>query len=154
MMRRRQQLAVITFNIFTIMLWGAFVYAFLTRTRELVSWSVVDLYLIALSYFASDKEIRRWRHEHRSTKHRGELIVLGWIITVVFMLGVEVAGGQEHGYHVPAHMPLTVGGVVIIYLITQYLKTEYRKGFPPERNGPRAARRLSQRHHPARRKSA
>lgn len=130
----RQNIFVIGFNLFTILLWGSFVYAFVTRQSVIVPWSLVDLYLLVLTFYAADKELRRWRHTHRSTQHRGEYITVGWIVTILFMLGVEVAGGGAYGYAVPAHMGLAVGGIVILYFITQYLKAEYeQRDFEQER---------------------
>lgn len=123
--QKTQQYFVIGFNLFTVILWGSFVYAFFSRQSVIVPWSLVDLYLITLSFYAADKEIRRWRHLHRSTKLRGEYITFGWIGTIVFMLGIEVAGGGAYHYSVPQHMGLAVGGILIIYFVTQYLKAEY-----------------------------
>lgn len=131
MRQYRQNLFVIGFNIATILLWGSFVYAFFGKQALTIPWSVVDLYLLVLTFYAADKEIRRWRHTHSSTQHRGEYITFGWVVTIAFMLGVEVAGGGPAGYSVPSHMGLAVGGIVILYFITQYLKAEYeQRSFP------------------------
>lgn len=129
---QRLQLFTLGFNLFTILLWGAFVYAFLTQQSIEVPWSVVDLYLITLTFYAADKEIRRWRHAHQSRKHRGEYITLGWIVTFLFILGVDLAGGSKEGFGVPPHLGLAVGGVVVVYVVTQYLKAEYGRGFAVE----------------------
>ena len=123
----RQNIFVIGFNLATILLWGAFVYAFVSKHALTIPWSLVDLYLLVLTFYAADKEIRRWRHAHRSTQRRGEYITVGWVATMAFMLGVEVAGGGATGYSVPSHMGLAVGGIVILYFITQYLKAEYEQ---------------------------
>lgn len=129
---KRQHFFVIAFNITTIFLWGVFVYAFFTKQSIEIPWSVVDLYLLVLTFYATDKEFRRWRHEHRSTRSRGEYITIGWAATLLFMFGAEIAGGGRYGYSVPPHMSLAVGGVVIIYFITQYLKAEFGRGFASE----------------------
>lgn len=123
----RQNIFVIGFNIATILLWGAFVYVFVSRQGVTVPWSLVDLYLLVLTFYAADKELRRWRHTHRSTQHRGEYITFGWVVTIALMLGVEVAGGGSAGYTIPPHMGLAVGGIVLLYFITQYLKAEYEQ---------------------------
>lgn len=118
---------VILFNIATIVLWGAFVYAFLSRNAIEISWTVVDLYLIVLTYYAGEKEILRWRNKYRSVRRRGEYFVVGWVVTMFVMIMVEVMGGSEHGFTVPPHMGLATGGAFLIYLITTYLKTEYKR---------------------------
>lgn len=148
MAQRRQKIFVLGFNLFTILLWGGFVYAFVTQQSIEVPWSLVDLYLITLTFYAADKELRRWRHAHESTRHRGEYITLGWVATLLFMLGTEVAGGGALGYTIPPHMGLAVGGVLILYFITQYLKTEYHKGFGVQRATRRTRRRRGHRGRP------
>lgn len=144
MPQQRQQNFILIFNVATVLLWAAFVYAFATKQSIVVPWSLVDLYLIVLTLYATDKEIRRWRHGHRSTQHRGEYITLGWIVTLVFMMGVEVAGGGKEGFKIPAHLPLAVGGILALYLITQYLKAEFR-GFEdrPKRRVVRARKKVT-----------
>ncbi len=132
MVERRQQYFVIAFNLATILLWATFVYGFFVRNAIEVPWSVVEIYLLVLTYYAGDKEIRRWHHSHRSRKYRGEFMVVGWVATLVLTFLAETIGGGLYSYTVPAHLPLTVGGVVAVYLVTEYLKAEYRKEFVPE----------------------
>lgn len=132
MTERRQQYFVIAFNLATILLWAMFVYGFFMRNAIEVPWSVVEIFLLVLTYYAGDKEIRRWHRDHRSRKYRGEFIVAGWIATLALTFLAEALGGGLYGYTVPTHLPLTVGGVVAVYLITQYLKAEYRKEFVAE----------------------
>lgn len=132
MIERRQQYFVITFNFATILLWATFVYGFFMRNAIEVPWSVVEIFLLVLTYYAGDKEIRRWHHSHRSRKYRGEFMVVGWVVTLVLTFLAEIFGGGLYGYTVPTHLPLTVGGVVAIYLVTEYLKAEYRKEFVSE----------------------
>lgn len=127
MIRQRQHFFTIGFNVFTIALWGAFLLTFLRKNSFEVPWSLVDLYLIILTLYSTDKEIRRWRHFHRSVNHRGEAITFGWAATYVLMLGAQVLGGESFAYTVPPHMGLATGGVVVIYIITQYLKAEYHR---------------------------
>lgn len=126
MIEQRHRIFTIGFNIATILLWGSFLLAFLWKNSFVVPWSLVDLYLIVLVLYSTDKEIRRWRHDHHSVNHRGEAITFGWAATYVLMLGVQVLGG-EFSYTVPPHMGLATGGVVLIYIITQYLKAEYHR---------------------------
>lgn len=126
--KHRLDYFVIGFNVASLLLLGAFILNFLLKNPYEIPWSLIDLYLILLIFYASDKEIRRWRHQHQSVSHRGEYMTLTWIGTIVFMLLIEVLGGAERGYRVPHHMPLAVGGIAIIYFVTQYLKSEYRRG--------------------------
>lgn len=141
MLEQRQQTFVIMYNLATIFLWAAFLYVFFSRGEQMVPWTVVELYLLLLTYYAGDKEIRRWHHSHNSRRVRGEVIVVGWAVTILLMFGAEIFGGAEHGYIVPQHLPLTVGGVVLIYLVTQYLKAEYRRGFSIEHTDTKTKKR-------------
>lgn len=127
--KQRLDYFVVGFNVGTILFLGAFILAFLTKQAFEVPWSIVDLYLILLMFYATDKEIRRWRHKHTSAKHRGEYITIAWAAAIVLMVLIEIFGGAKRGYIVPSHMPLAVGGVIIIFFITQYLKSEYHRGY-------------------------
>lgn len=127
MVDNRQKYFVRLFNIFTILVWGWFALQFLGRGAPDVPRSLGDLYLLVLGYYAGDKEIRRWRRQHESVRRRGELFVIGWAATIFFMLIIEIFGGAEQGYRVPEDMAFVVGGVFIIYVVTQYLKSEFRR---------------------------
>ncbi len=126
-MDRKQRGFIIGFNLFTIFLWGWFLLSFLARGRYPVIGAFDDLYLITLTFYAGDKEIHRWRHQLRSIHRRGELFVVGWVATIVAMVCIEILGGAEHGYRVPPGMAGVVAGVVILFLITEYLKSEFRQ---------------------------
>lgn len=116
---------IVIFNSFTILLWGWFALEFFTRRETLVPPNLGNIYLIALAFYAGDKEIRRWRHDHRSKKQRGEYIVMAWVAAILIMVMIEIFGGFDYGYRVPKDMPLVVGSVVVIFFLTQYLKTEF-----------------------------
>lgn len=92
-----------------------------------MSETTANLYLITLGYYVGDKEIDRWRHRYHSRNHKGEYFVLGWAVTGGLMLLIEIFGGAEHGYHVPNHVAFVVGSVLVIYFITEYLKSEWRR---------------------------
>lgn len=118
---------ILLFNVFTIFLWGWFVLEFFSRRAVVASATIGNLYLLILGYYAAEKEIRRWQHRLRSVKHRGEFFVLGWTLTGLTMLVVEVFGGAEHGYRVPQQLPLVVGSVLVVFLVSAYLKSESRR---------------------------
>lgn len=86
--------------------------------------SIANLYLLALTYFVTEKEVRRWIGTYRARTRHGEFFVLGWAVTALVMLLIEIFGGAEHGYHVPRQLPLIVGSVLIIFVLTLYFKLE------------------------------
>ncbi len=126
-MERRQHVFIDLFNIATILLWGWFLWSFLGRGTTIVSKSVVDTYLLILTFYAGDKEIHRWHHKYHPRHRHGEYFVAGWAMTGVLMLAIEILGGHEHGYVLPHELAFTVSGVLIIYFITEYVKTEFRR---------------------------
>lgn len=123
----RLQKFILIFNLATIGLYGWTIIEFLTRGASPVPGIMSDLYLLLLAIYAGDKEIKRWHDRHRSVRRRGELFVFGWIGLAVFTLLIELNGGRDAGYVIPRELPLITGGVVIIYIATEYLKFEFKK---------------------------
>lgn len=124
---QRRRIFSTLFNVYTIFVWGWVVIEFLSRGATETPSALVNVYLIVLAYYVGDKEIARWHHRHQRVRRRGELFVLGWAATAVLTLLIEILGGEEHGYQVPRQLPLIAGSVVTIYVITEYLKAEYRR---------------------------
>jgi len=87
---------------------------------------MTSLYLIILTYYASDKEIRRWRKKIIRHRH-GEIFVYLWLLTLIFIVFFYIISGKEKGYQIPSDLPTIAGSVLIIYIITDYLKEEFRK---------------------------
>lgn len=127
MTNRRQKNFLLVFNLATILLMGWFVLAFLTKGATGVSATLSNLYLLVLGFYTTDKEIDRWKRQYRSNVRRGEYFVVGWSVIGAVMLLVEIFGGAEHGYWVPDNFAFTAGSVIVIYFITAYLKSEFRR---------------------------
>lgn len=127
MLEKRQRYFLIGFDLFTIILWGWILLEFLSKGRLPVWDTLAELYLLVLAYYVGDKEIRRWQKRYRSRQRRGERFVILWAGTAFALLIFEVAGSGRHGYHLPQSLPLLTGGVLAIYLITEYLKAEFRR---------------------------
>lgn len=125
MPQNRQRYFIHLFNFFTIGLWAWFFFEFITKGGADVPRSLGDIYLLVLGYYAGDKEIHRWRHRHRSVPRRGEYFVVGWAVTLLLMLIIEILDSGEHGYRVPDNMAFVVGGVLVIFFVTEYLKSEF-----------------------------
>ncbi len=126
-MSRVQHLTLHVFNIGTILLWGWNLLEFFTKGEWPVSETMANIYLILLTYYVTDKELRRWHSNYVSHRRPGEMIVVGWVLTVLAMLAIETAGGAEHGYIVPRQLPLIAATVTIIFVISEYVKTEFRR---------------------------
>ncbi len=126
-MKPYQRSFVRLFDIGTIVLMGWFALSFFTNGATAVSKSVADIYLLILTFYAGDKEIHRWHHHYNPRHQHGEYFVYGWIGMLLMMVGIEIFGGAEHGYHLPHEMVFVVVSTVVIYVITEYIKSEFRQ---------------------------
>jgi len=127
MPEQRQRYFILAFNIFTVLYLGMILVEFLMKGEWVAPNALADLYLLILVYVAGDKEIRRWRKKYIARSRHGEIFVLAWSVLTAAILVVEVLGGTKAGYRMPHDLPLVVGGVLAIYIITEYLKAEFRK---------------------------
>lgn len=122
---RTQQLYVVGFNLLTVVVWAFVLFEFFSHEAFKIPRAFVDAYIIALTFYAGDKEFRRWRDKYRSVPRRGELFVLGWVLTAFLVLLYEVFGASDE-YRMPEDLPILAGCVVVVYFMTEYLKLEYR----------------------------
>lgn len=120
----RQRAFHLGFNLATILLAGWNLLEFLTRGATQVTETTTQLYLIVLAVIIGDKEVARWHGHHRSARRRGEFFVIGWALLLLGMVVVEMVGGAEHGWVVARQMPITAGTVVVVWLLSAYLKAE------------------------------
>lgn len=127
MLERRQRYFLLGFDLFTIIFWGLIFAEFLTKGTWETPSALTELYLIVLVFYAGDKEIRRWRKLYISRDRHGEYFVLGWSMTLVVMLGIELISGSKLGYTLPHDMPLLTSAVLVIFFVTEYLKKEFRR---------------------------
>jgi hypothetical protein len=127
MPEQRQRYFILAFNLFTVFYLGMICVEFLTKGEWTAPGALADLYLLILVYVAGDKEIRRWRKKYVARNRHGEIFVISWSFLTVAILAVELLGGAKAGYRMPHDLPLVEGGVLAIYIITEYLKAEFRK---------------------------
>lgn len=111
---RKQNIFLLLFDIYTLFVWFLLVLEFLTKGNYRLSTILVTLYLILLTFYASDKEIRRWRRK-LERKRKGEIFVYLWILTLVGIVAFYIFGGQKKGYTTPGKLPTITGAVLIIY---------------------------------------
>ncbi|MFH0818522.1 MAG: hypothetical protein V1898_00845 [Patescibacteria group bacterium] len=126
MPEKRQKYFLLGFDLFTLLLWGWVLAEFFSHGAIRTSGTVVNVYLLVLVFYAGDKEIRRWRRRHQTRQRHGEFFVYGWVATGIFTYCLERFGDHAVRYHVPEQLPLIIGSVVVIYIITELLKAEFR----------------------------
>lgn len=118
---------LIAFDVLTLVIWGLLVAEFITKGQiNFPAWAS-SIYLLILAFYVTDKEIHRWRKKYSSRYRRGEYFVYLWAMTLVVMVGFCVWGGNQQGYHIPRELPTVAGAVIILYIITEYLKEEFKK---------------------------
>jgi peptidoglycan/LPS O-acetylase OafA/YrhL len=120
---RKVNIFLLLFDILTFVVWGWIMLDFLTRTQLKVPVFVSTLYLLILAFYVGDKELRRWRRKYHSHARRGEYFVYLWGLTIIAIAAFYVWGGNQAGYRIPQELPSIAGSVLILYILTEYLKT-------------------------------
>jgi len=126
MKNQKQKIFLVLLDIFTLFIWLWLMAEFVSRGRYCLPTILSTIYIIVLTFYASDKEIRRWKGG-LTGKRRGEVFVFLWILTLVLIVGHYLFFGQANNYLIPKELPTITGAVVVIYIITDYLKKEFRK---------------------------
>lgn len=127
MAQARQQLFVNLFNAFTIVLLAWFFAEFATKGSFAVPNALAEIYLLILVFYAGDKELHRWHHKTTGRPRHGELLVYAWAILGAATFTAERVGGGRAGFSVPRDLALVVSSVIIIYIITEFLKSEFHR---------------------------
>jgi len=111
MKEKRQQYFLIIFDVFTTVLFVSMFAEFFSKGMIVVPPAVAGIYLVVLAYYAGDKEIRRWRKRRKPSKRKGELFVFAWMGVTLLLFLIERLDGA----------------VTVIFVITEYLKSEFRR---------------------------
>lgn len=122
----REKTFIYIFNGYTLFIWLWLCLDFFTLGRFFFPSFLASFYLIILAYYATDKEIRRWRNKLEGRRH-GEVFVYLWVLTLAALVMFYIASGRAEGYRISPELPTIAGTVMIIYIITDYLKKEFRK---------------------------
>lgn len=117
---------LLLFDVLTFIVWGWIILDFVTKTQLQVPLFVSTLYLLILAFYVGDKELRRWRHKYHSHSRRGEYFVYLWGLTIIGIAAYYVWGGNQAGYHIPQELPSIAGSVLVLYILTEYLKSGRR----------------------------
>lgn len=108
------------FNLYTIFIWGWLVFEFFTKGATRVPTSMTTVYITVLSFYVGDKEIERLRKRYASRNLHGERFVLLWIITLI-AVSLSIAFIRD-GYHMPGDLPVVTACVLILWLVSEYVK--------------------------------
>lgn len=121
--RKKLNVFLLLFDGLTLIVWGWIMLDFLTQARFEVPLYISTVYLLILAYYVGDKEIRRHRRTYFSRTRKGEYFVYLWGLTIIGIAAYYVWGGNRAGYHIPQELPSIAGSVLILYILTEYLKT-------------------------------
>jgi len=119
---KKKSVFLLLFDIFTFIVWIWLVIGFFSKGAFDLPEYISTLYLLLLAFYVGDKEIRRHRKKYLSRSRRGEYFVYLWGLTLVCLVGFYVWGGNKLGYHIPRELPTVAGSVLILYILTEYLK--------------------------------
>jgi len=125
MRNRKQRIFLILLDLYTIFIWFWILIEFISKGSYSLPSILATLYILVLTFYASDKEIRRWRGGITGER-RGEFFVFLWILSFILIVGYYLFFGQREGYEIPRQLPSIAGAVMVIYVITDYLKKEFK----------------------------
>lgn len=123
---QKQNIFLLLFDAYTLVVWLLLVLEFFTRNKVFLPTIMTTLYLIILTFYASDKEIRRWRHRLKRAR-RGEIFVLLWVLTLITVVAFYLYCGKKSDYSISGDLLTITGSVMVIYIITDILKEEFQK---------------------------
>lgn len=124
--RKKHSIFLILFDVFTMFIWFLLILEFFTRGIIYLPTVLTSAYILLLTFYASDKEIRRWRKKLKRQR-RGEVFVFVWILTLIFAVSFYLFYGEKTGYAIPRDLATITGSVVVIYIITDIFKEEFQK---------------------------
>jgi len=124
---RRHNIFINLFDIYTLLIWAWVILEFITKAETQLPSILSILYLTILFFYASDKEMRRWRKRIALGNRKGEVFVYLWTLTLVVIVLLYLTFGKDRGYLIPKELPTIAGTVMLVYIITDYLKEEFRK---------------------------
>lgn len=122
MLQKRLKIFVRIFNVFTLVVMFWLFYEFVTKGRTPVPAAMTTLYLTVLAFYVGDKEFQRLKKRYTSRGSRGERFVYLWLFFLIAVSAVVAFGGGKLGYRIPVDLPVITGSVLVLYVITQYLK--------------------------------
>jgi len=123
---KKQSIFLLLFDAYTLVVWLLLLAEFFTRNKVFLPTILTSIYIIILTFYASDKEIRRWRHRLKRAR-RGEVFVLLWVLTLIAIVTFYLYYGEKSGYAIPGDLLTITGSVMVIYIITDILKEEFQK---------------------------
>lgn len=126
-MPHRGRMLLLLFDALTVILMAWFTVSFFTQGRFEISDALANIYLIMLGYYVGDKEFDRWKKRFHSHSRRGEYFVGGWGLLGIVMFIIEETGGKAQGLIVPHYLTFVIGGVIVMYVVTEILKSEASK---------------------------
>jgi len=126
MPREKANLLVNIFFLYTIVAYVWVLFELFSKGIIETPIAVSAIYLTALSIYVGDKEIRRNLNKHTHPLRHGEYYVYLWGLTFFAASMFVVLWGSSIGYVLPADLSTNAGVVVILYFITDFLKTKRR----------------------------
>jgi hypothetical protein len=131
-MLHRVRTFLLLFNFYTLLVWAWLVLEFITKEQFRLPTLLPTLYCTLVATYVGDKELQRKRKHFTSRGLHGELFVLLWVISLVVISAIVTFGANHAGFHIPPDLPIVTGTVLILYLLTEYLKHEREEDSSPK----------------------
>lgn len=123
-MLHRLKTFILLFNLYTLLVWAWLILEFLSKEQFRLPTILPTLYCTLVASYVGDKELQRKRKHFISRRLNGEVFVLLWIISLIIISSIVTFGANRSGYQIPSDLPIVTGTVLILYLLTEYLKHE------------------------------
>ena len=128
----KKSILINIFWLYTLITYTWVVAEFFTKGDIAIPISVSAVYLIALSVYVGDKEIRRRLKNHTHPLRKGEYYVYLWGATFIITSIFVISGGNTSGFVVPTDMTVNAGIVIMFYFITDFLKEKCNRKTDPD----------------------
>ena len=125
-MLHRVRTFILLFNFYTLLVWAWLMCEFMTKEQFRLPTILPTLYCTLVATYVGDKELQRKRKRFTSRGLHGELFVLLWVASLIIVSSIVAFGANRVGYHIPPDLPIVTGTVLILYVLTEYLKHERR----------------------------
>lgn len=119
-MINRPKSLIFLFDAYTIFIWGWLVLEFFTKGSLRVPTSLTTVYIVMLGLYVGDKEFERLRKRYSSRHLHGERFVFLWVVTLIAISGAIAF--RHNGYRMPGDLPVVTACVLILWLVSEYIK--------------------------------
>jgi len=121
--KTKKSILINVFWAYTIVVYAFVLLEFFSKESIHVPIVMSAVYLVALSVYVGDKEVKRRLQSHPHPLRHGEYFVYLWGATLFLISMFVIFKGNGEGYAIPIDLEVNAGVVIIVYFLTDFLKT-------------------------------